>query len=134
MAWVCSATSATSPKGSGRERRPWCGVGCVAPSLYLLGTDLRPLSLFAPWVLLTVAASVIVTWMYNGTGGSLLIVVLFHAPSNLPRTVFLEPLEDQVALPFLIYVALMTLAASVVVAATGPATLSRTRAEQVAVP
>ena len=71
--------------------------------------------------------------MYNGTGGSLLIVVLLHAASNLPLTILLEPLDDQVALPFLIYVALMVVAASVVVAVTGPATLSRTRAKQVAI-
>ena len=102
--------------------------------LYLLGTDNRPLGLFPAWVVLTVAASVILTWMYNGTGGSLLIVVLFHAASNLPLTVLLEPLEDQVAQPFLIYVALMILAATVVVAATGPANLSRTHAKQIAVP
>jgi membrane protease YdiL (CAAX protease family) len=102
--------------------------------LYLLGTDNRPLGLFPAWVLLTVAASVILTWMYNGTGGSLLIVVLFHAASNLPLTVLLEPLEDQVAQPFLIYVALMVLAAAFVVAAVGPANLSRTHARQIAVP
>jgi membrane protease YdiL (CAAX protease family) len=103
--------------------------------LYLTGADIRPLSLFAPWVLIAVGASVIYTWMYNGTGGSLLIVVLFHAASNLFLTVFLvDPFEDQLTRPFLIYVALTILAASVVVAATGPATLSRTRAKQVAVP
>lgn len=102
--------------------------------LYLIGTDIRPLSLFAPWVVLTVAVSIILTWMYNGTGGSLLIVVLFHAASNLPFTVFFEPLDDQLTRPFLIYVALMILAATVVVAATGPATLSRTHAKQVTVP
>jgi membrane protease YdiL (CAAX protease family) len=103
--------------------------------LYLTGADIRPLSLFAPWVLLTVAASVIYTWMYNGTGGSLLIVVVFHAASNLFLTVFLvEPFEDQLTRPFLILVALMILAASVVVAATGPATLSRTHAKQVSLP
>jgi membrane protease YdiL (CAAX protease family) len=102
--------------------------------LFLIGTDIRPVSLFAPWVLLTVAASVIYTWMYNGTGGSLLIVVLHHAASNLPLTILLEPLEDQVTQPFLIYVALTILAATVVVAATGPANLSRTHAKQVAVP
>ncbi|HEU6445817.1 MAG TPA: CPBP family intramembrane glutamic endopeptidase [Gaiellaceae bacterium] len=102
--------------------------------LYLVGADLRPIGLFAPWVVLTVASSIVLTWMYNGTGGSLLIVVLFHAASNLGLTVFLEPLDDQVAQPFLIYVGLMIVAASVVVAATGPVTLSRTRAKQVAVP
>jgi hypothetical protein len=83
----------------------------------------------------SVAASIIYTWIYNGTGGSLLMVVLFHAASNLFLTVFLvDPFEDQITRPFLIYVALMILAALVVVAATGPATLSRTRAKQVAVP
>jgi uncharacterized protein len=102
--------------------------------LFLLGADIRPVSLFPAWVLLTVAASVIYTWMYNGTGGSLLIVVLLHAASNLPLTILLEPLEDQVAHPFLIYVALMILAAAVVVAATGPANLSRTYPKQVTTP
>jgi uncharacterized protein len=103
--------------------------------LYLTGADFRPLSLFAPWVLAAVAASVIYTWMYNGTGGSLLIVVLFHAASNMLLTVFLvQPFEDQVARPFLIYVALMVVAASLVVAAAGPAALSRRRAKQVGEP
>ena len=104
--------------------------------LYLVGTDIRPLGLFAPWIVLTVAVSVIYTWIYNGTGGSLLMVVLFHAASNLPLTVFFEPLakDDQVTRPFLIYVALMVLAAAVAVIAAGPATLSRTRAKQTVVP
>jgi membrane protease YdiL (CAAX protease family) len=103
--------------------------------LYLTGADIRPLSLFAPWVVLTVAASVIYTWLYNGTDGSLLIVVLFHAASNVFLTVFLvDPFEGELTRPFLILVALMIGAASIVVGATGPATLSRTRAKQVAVP
>ena len=104
--------------------------------LYLVGTDIRPLGLFAPWIVLTVAVSVIYTWIYNGTGGSLMMVVLFHAASNLPLTVFFEPLakDDQVTRPFLIYVALMVLAAAVAVIAAGPATLSRTRAKQTVVP
>lgn len=102
--------------------------------LYLLGSDLRPLSLFAPWILMTVAFSVLLTWVYNGTGGSLLLVVLFHAGINLPLTVFFEPLEDHIVQPFLLYAALITLAAAVVVAATGAANLSRTRARQVEVP
>lgn len=99
--------------------------------LYLIGTDVRPFSLFAPWVVLTIAASVLFTWMYNGTGGSLLIAVMFHATSNLPLTVFLE---EEVIRPFLIYVGLMVVAASIVVAATGPQTLSRRHPKQVAVP
>jgi membrane protease YdiL (CAAX protease family) len=110
------------------------GWGVWHLPLYLVGADLRPLSLFPAWVVLTVASSVVYTSMYNGTGGSLLIVVLFHAASNLGLVVFLEPLEDQVAQPFLIYVGLMVVAASVLVAATGSQTLSRTRPKQVALP
>ena len=72
--------------------------------------------------------------MYNGTGGSLLIVVLFHAASNLPLTVLLEPLQGQVLQPFWINVGLLILAAAVVVATTGPANLSRTHAKQVITP
>ncbi len=102
--------------------------------LYLLGTDIRPLSLFAPWILFTIGLSIILTWMYNGTGGSLLIVVLAHAAINLGLTVFFEPLDDQIAQPFLILAALLILAAGVVVAVAGPATLSRTRTKQVVVP
>ncbi len=103
--------------------------------LYLTGADFRPLSLFAPWVVAAVAASVIYTWIYNGTGGSLLIVVLYHAASNVLLTVFLvDPFEDQVARPFLIYVALVVVAAALVVAVAGPAALSRTRAKQVGEP
>jgi membrane protease YdiL (CAAX protease family) len=102
--------------------------------LYLIGADIRPIGLFGPWVVLTVAMSIILTWMYNGTGGSLLIVVLFHAASNLPLTIFYEPLDDEVSQPFLIYVALMVVAAAIVVAAAGPANLSRTRGKQVEVP
>jgi membrane protease YdiL (CAAX protease family) len=123
MAWVCSAPSASCPERPGRERRPWCGVGCLAPAPVPARSGHPAGQPLPAWVLLTVAASVIYTWMYNGTGGSLLIVVLFHAASNLPLTILLEPLEDQVHQPFLIYVALMILAAAVVVAATGPANL-----------
>ena len=102
--------------------------------LFLIGTDNRPLSLFAPFALAVIVSSVFYTWMYNGTGGSLLIVVLFHAASNLPLTVLLEPLEGQVLQPFLIYDALLILAAIVLVAATGPANLSRTHPKQVVTP
>ena len=62
-------------------------------------------------------------------------VTVFVPLKATPVMVFLvEPFEDELTRPFLIYVALMILAASVVVAATGPANLSRTHAKQVAVP
>jgi membrane protease YdiL (CAAX protease family) len=35
------------------------------------------------WALLLVAGSVMLTWLYNGTGGSLLIPILFHGTQDL---------------------------------------------------
>jgi uncharacterized protein len=99
--------------------------------LYL---ERRPLSLFPAFVLSVVAASVVCTWMYNGTGGSLLIVMLYHATANFPLTVFLEPLGGRAAQPFLIYVALSVVTAAAIVVATGPEHLSRTHGKQVTTP
>jgi hypothetical protein len=36
----------------------------------------------AEWALPIVLPLAVCTWMYNGTGGSLLIVVLYHATAN----------------------------------------------------
>ncbi|HJY45537.1 MAG TPA: CPBP family glutamic-type intramembrane protease [Propionibacteriaceae bacterium] len=102
--------------------------------LYLIGLDRRPLSLFPAFVLSVVAASVVCTWMYNGTGGSLLIVALYRATANLPLTVFLEPLGGRAAQPFLVYVALSVVTAVAIVLATGPEHLSRTHRQQATTP
>ena len=74
------------------------------------------------------------TWLYNNTGGSLLIVVLYHAASNLPITVLITPLGSQMAQPFLIYVALTIVAAVIVVIVNGAEHLSRTAQRQVEQP
>jgi membrane protease YdiL (CAAX protease family) len=100
--------------------------------LWLTGTDSHPLSLYPAFVLAVIAASVIYTWMYNSTGGSLLIIVLYHAASNLPITLLITPLGIKMTQPFLIYVSLMVIAAVAVVLATGAAHLSRTHPKQVA--
>jgi hypothetical protein len=78
-----------------------------------------------------VASSVVYTWLYNGTGGSLAIVVLYHAAANLPLTVLLEPLGTRATQPFLIYVAVSVIAASAIVLAAGPEHLSRVRNRQI---
>jgi membrane protease YdiL (CAAX protease family) len=52
--------------------------------LFLIGAETRPPSLFLPFLISTVISSIFYTWMYNGTGGSLFIVVLLHAAANLP--------------------------------------------------
>jgi hypothetical protein len=73
---------------------------------------------------------VLLAWIYNSTGGSLLLVVLFHATANLPVSVLIAPLESDMFQPFLIFTALLIIAAVVVVGFAGPADLSRTQRKQ----
>jgi uncharacterized protein len=102
--------------------------------LWLTGTESHPIRLFVPFVVAVIASSVIYTWLYNNTGGSLLIIVLYHAANNLPLTVLFERLGSQGAQPFLIYVGLNVAAAAAVVIATGAEHLSRTAQRQIEQP
>ncbi len=102
--------------------------------LWLTGSEGHPISLYVPFVVAVVASSVFYTWLYNNTGGSLLIVVLYHAASNLPITLLITPLGSQMAQPFLIYVALTVIAAVVVVITNGAENLSRTAQRQIEQP
>jgi membrane protease YdiL (CAAX protease family) len=99
--------------------------------LWLTGSEGHPISLYVPFVVAVVASSVFYTWLYNNTGGSLLIVVLYHAASNLPITVLITSLGSQMAQPFLIYVALTVVAAVIVVIVTGAENLSRAAHRQI---
>src|SRR5215203_2300396 len=98
--------------------------------LYFTGQAGRPLSLFPLFVVATIALSVVITWMYNSTGGSLLLVVLLHATFNLPLTILIAPLGSQETLAFSLYVGLLVVAAIVVVIWAGPAHLSRKHHKQ----
>jgi CAAX protease family protein len=98
--------------------------------LFFTGQAARPPSLFAPFVVSTIAVSVILTWVYNSTGGSLLLVVLIHATFNFPLTVMIQPLGSQGMLPFLLWCGLLVVAAIVVVIVAGPAHLSRKHRKQ----
>ena len=102
--------------------------------LWLRGTESHRISLYVPFVLAVIASSVICTWLYNNTGGSLLIIVLYHAAINLPITVLISPLGREQTQPFLIYVALTVIAAVVVVIANGAENLSRTAQRQIEQP
>jgi membrane protease YdiL (CAAX protease family) len=102
--------------------------------LFLLGSPTRPFALFLPFALSCVIMSIFYTWMYNGTGGSLLIAVLLHAVSNLPLTIVYAPLQERVVPVFWLYDAILALAAAVLIARTGAARLSRTHPAQTATP
>lgn len=98
--------------------------------LSFTGQGFRSPSIVIPFAISAIALSVILTWVYNSTGGSLLLVVLLHATANLPLTLLLEPLGSRAMVPFLIYVGLMVVAAIVVVIVAGPAHLSRSHRKQ----
>jgi uncharacterized protein len=106
--------------------------GCWHLPLWLAGIKSYPASLYPAFVVTVIAASVMSTWMYNSTGGSLLIVVLYHAAANLPLTLLVTPLEARMTQPFVIYAALMVAAAIAVVVIAGPDHLSRTSGKQLA--
>ena len=102
--------------------------------LFLVGSPTRPLGLFLPFALGSVIMSIFYTWMYNGTGGSLLIVVLLHATTNLPLTIVYAPLGERVVGVFWLLDAMLALIAAVLIARTGAATLSRGRGKQTETP
>ena len=102
--------------------------------LFLLGSPIRPLALFLPFAIGCVIMSIFYTWMYNGTGGSLLIVVLLHATTNLPLTVVYAPLGERAVPVFWLLDALLAIIAAVLIARTGAATLSRVRGRQTETP
>jgi membrane protease YdiL (CAAX protease family) len=81
------------------------------------GTELVPL------VVSPIAASVLFTWIYNSTGGSLLLVWLFHTASTITGYLFGE-------LPTVTDELVGMAAAVVVVLVAGPTHLSRSRPRQ----
>ena len=98
--------------------------------LSFTGSAFRSPSIFIPFFISTIALSVILTWVYNSTGGSLLLVVLLHATANLPIRLLYEALGSRVTVPVLLYFGLMVVAAIVVVIVARPAHLSRTHRKQ----
>lgn len=76
-----------------------------------------------PFFVGIIAASVLYTWIFNGTRGSILLVTLFHAAGNATAGFLREGVEIPETIP---YTALMTLVAAVsAVALFGWENLSR---------
>jgi membrane protease YdiL (CAAX protease family) len=90
---------------------------------------------FAWFMAHTMAVSVLYTWLYNGTKGSLLLVTLFHAATNTAG-VFM-PMANTVSSgnmgAYITCVLLEVAAAVMIVIVTGPGRLSRTEEKQVQV-
>ena len=98
--------------------------------LWLTGAPGRTPLIYAAFVVSAFGLSVLLTWVYNSTGGSLLLVVLLHGTINLPITLLYDALGSRVTVPVLLYFGLTVVAAIVVVIVAGPAHLSRKRRKQ----
>jgi membrane protease YdiL (CAAX protease family) len=88
---------------------------------------------FGLFMLDTTLRSVLLAWIYNGTRGSLLLVVLAHGVWNTTG-IFLptaNTLSSEGLGAFGIQVVLELIVAAVIVARTGAANLSRTEQRQV---
>jgi membrane protease YdiL (CAAX protease family) len=98
--------------------------------LWLTGGPARTPALYAAFLVSVAAMSVLLTWVYNSTGGSLLLVVLLHATFNLPMTLAVDALGGRATLPVLLYFGLLVAAAIAVVVWAGPKHLSRKHGKQ----
>jgi len=98
--------------------------------LWLTGAPGRTPILYTAFVVSTISLSVLLTWVYNSTGGSLLLVVLLHATFNLPLTLSIDLLGSRATVPVLLYFGLTVVAAIVVVIVAGPKHLSRKHRKQ----
>src|SRR5829696_4892949 len=98
--------------------------------LWLTGDPVKIPTFYVAFFVSVFPMSVLLTWVYNSTGGSLLMVVLLHATFNLPVTLVIDDLGTRATVPVLFYWGLMVVAAIVVVIWAGPEHLSRKRKKQ----
>src|SRR5215208_78981 len=98
--------------------------------LWLTGDPVKTPTFYAAFVVSAFALSIILTWVYNSSGGSLLMVVLLHATFNLPVTLAIDELGSRATVPVLLFWGLTVVAAIVVVIVAGPEHLSRQRRRQ----
>jgi len=89
--------------------------------------------MFAFFLLHTMSFAVTLSWLYNNTKGSLLLVAMMHASANTAG-VFLpmaDTLSNENLSAYVVYVLFEVIAAVIIVALTGPTQLSRTEPMQV---
>src|SRR5215210_6850805 len=98
--------------------------------LWLQGDSVNTPTFYLAFFVAVFPMSVLLTWVYNSTGGSLLMVVLLHATVNLPITLVIDDLGTRGRVPSLLYFGLLAVAAIVVVMVAGPKHLSRKRKKQ----
>src|SRR5215210_6675954 len=98
--------------------------------LWLTGDPVKTPTFYLAFFASVFPMSVLLTWVYNSTGGSLLMVVILHATVNLPVTLVIDDLGARGRVPSLLYFGLLVVAAIVVVMVAGPKHLSRKHRKQ----
>src|SRR5215212_2664581 len=98
--------------------------------LWLTGDPVKTPTFYVAFFASVFPMSVLLTWVYNSTGGSLLMVVILHATVNLPVTLVIDDLGTRGRVPSLLYFGLLAVAAIVVVMVAGPKHLSRKHRKQ----
>jgi uncharacterized protein len=98
--------------------------------LWLTGDPVKTPTFYVAFFAAVFPMSVLLTWVYNSTGGSLLMVVILHATVNLPVTLVIDDLGTRGRIPSLLYFGLLVVAAIVVVMVAGPKHLSRKHRKQ----
>jgi membrane protease YdiL (CAAX protease family) len=98
--------------------------------LWLTGEPGHTPTLYTGFLVSAFALSIITTWVYNSTGGSLLMVVMLHASANVPITLAIDSLGNRAAVPVLLYWGMLVVASIVVVIVAGPKHLSRKHKKQ----
>jgi membrane protease YdiL (CAAX protease family) len=98
-----------------------------APKFFLTGQLANELLFFLVFMVSIIAQTILMTWVYNNTGGSLLLATLFHFSSDAFLTFFLPAWVSPSGVPHIF--AIMTLlqvgVAILVVMHYGPSHLSR---------
>ena len=130
MAGVRPAPSAVQNERPERKPPHRADLGFVAPADLVTGDPVKTPTFYVAFFASVFPMSILLTWVYNSTGGSLLMVVLLHATFNLPITLTIDDLGTRATVPVLFYWGLMVVWAIVVVFWAGPEHLSRKRKKQ----
>ena len=94
----------------------------MASPYFLIGTDVIYLYGFIPLLFSGILFAILLTWLYNNTGGSILVALIFHAMFILSTHMFPALATQQGGLFFLI---LFTATAVAVLAIWGPRRMVR---------
>jgi hypothetical protein len=130
LAGIRTTASAGRSQRSGRGTHNGADLGIVALAALAERQRVEAADPLPGLCASAIALSVLLAWIYNSTGGSLLPVVLLHATANLPVTLLITPLGIDMIQPFLIFTALLIIASIAVIGMTGSTNLSRTQRKQ----